>query len=477
MTRENIFIPLYRSFAFRYLLSTRIFEELSKNYKIICFIDMKYKQSFEYYLKKYDVIFEDINNGNVEKKFSIVKDFFIILKKFFNGERKNFKNNSHVLWNIMFMEELKKKHLFFFVKIIAFFLKKSLILRRAYNIVDAIVDNQKYLIKYYKKYTPKLLIITSYGYDLDQYFVRAAKKEGCKTISIIYSWDNPTSKGYKSSDSDYYLVWNENMKKELIIFHDIKEEKIKICGTAHWDTFYNDLQNKDEIKSNFFKKWELNPDQKIILFFSSSPRDFKNAYEKIDKICLLLKDNPNYLLIARMHPLYMDQNICQKFLGKTNEYYEKELLYKYSKKLIFINPKVIPFGSKSNEVFYPLEDLEVLKQLYCSADLLLNEYSTTLLEGYIFDLPIINVAIGKYRNTDLPISFYGELHHLWRLKKYKAIIECDNYESLKKTIVDILNGKDETKENRKKLLDSEMNINRGNASNKIIDKIVDIAKN
>jgi len=476
MIKKNIFIPLYRSFGFRYLLSIGIFEELSKNYKIIFFIDMNHKEFFEFYLKKYDAVFEDINKYNVGTKFPIIKNFFILLKKFFNGEKKNFKNNSHVVWNVKYKEEFIKKRFFFIIKPIATLLKKNLILRKAFMVIDAIIDDQKHFKEYYKKYSPKLLIVTSYGYDLDQYFVRRAKKEGCKTISIIYSWDNPTSKGYKSSDSDYYLVWNENMKKELIIFHDIEEEKIKICGVGHWDTFYNDLQNKDQIKNNFFKENNLDVNQKIILFFSSSPRDFNNAFEKIDKICSLYNNNQNYLIIARMHPHYMDPNICKKFLGQANEYFEKKLLDKYPKKLMFMNPKVIQFGSKTNEVFYPLEDIEVLKQLYCSSDVLLNEYSTTLLEGCIFNLPIVNVAIGKYRNTNLPISFYGEHHHLWRLKKYNAIVECYNYESLKKTLDDFSNGRDLTKENRKKLLETEYNINRGFASNKIIDEILNISK-
>ncbi len=438
---------------------------------------MDHKKFFELYLKKYDATFEDINKYNSNIKFPIIKNFFLMTRKFFNGQKKNFKNNSHIVWAVKFEEELKKKQFFFLVKTITFFLNRFLIARKIFNILYALFDNEKYLGEYYKKYSPKLLIITSYGYDLDQYFVREAKKNGgCKTISIIYSWDNPSSKGYKCSDSDYYFVWNENMKKELIIFHDIEEQKIKICGTAHWDTFYNSLPDKNQIKNNFFKKWNLNKNQKIILFFSSSPRDLGNSFEKIDKICSFFKNNSDYLVIARMHPHYLEKNICQKFLGKTYEYYEKELLNKYSKKLIFINPFVIQFGSELNKVFYPLEDIEVLKQLYCSANVLLTEYSTTILEGCIFDLPIINVAVGKYKNTNLPISFIGEQHHLWRLKKYKAIVECDNYESLKKTLDSFLNGKDITKENRKKMFESEMNINCGNASDKIIEEILSIAK-
>ena len=190
----------------------------------------------------------------------------------------------------------------------------------------------------------------------------------------------------------------------------------------------------------------------------------------------MFKDNINILIIARMHPLYLDDKVCKKYLEFDHKFYEKKILEKYNNQIIFKNPRIEKFGENSNEVFYPVEDLEELKKLYSSASVFLNEYSTTLLEASIFDLPIINVAVGNYRNTRMGIEFYDQHHHLHRLKKYNAITECKNYISLKKEITSILSGEDKVKLNRRKMINEEIQINSGTASKIIIDKIYEILK-
>ncbi len=477
MDKKHIFIPLYRSFGFRYLEASGILKELSKKYKIVLFIDFNKKKFFENFFSNYDVILEDLNVYELNfTKFPRLKGFKNMLKRFFNGNKRNFRNNSHNLWKIKFKKELKAKKITLIIYAFAFLLNNIKFLRKIFFFIESKLDHKKIYNKYFDKYSPVLLLTTSYGYDYDQYFVREAKSKGCKTISIVYSWDNPSSKGYKLSNSDLYLVWNETMKKEMVIFQDIEENKIKKTGMAHWDTYYKDLKNKDLIKKQFFKENNFSPDDKVILYLSSSPRDFFNAYDKIEKLCKIFKNEKNIKIIARMHPHYMNDSICIRFCGNNHKYFEKELLSKYSNILLFKNPQTIVYGSGASNVIYPADDIENLKKLYSSASLLLNEYSTTLLEGIIYDLAIINVAIGKYRDLDLPIKTYGLHHHLYKLQKYNAVLECENYESLELIIKKILSGIDETRSNRKKLFNDELNIFTGEASKKILNEIIEFER-
>ncbi len=472
MNKKYVFIPLYRSFGFRYLQATEVIKKLSKNYKVILFVDFKKKNFFEDFFRDYDVILEDLKVDNLNfTNFPKFRNFVFFIKKFFNGKEKEYYNNCHNLWKIKFKDEMKSKKIVFLTNFCALLLNNSKFLRKLFFFLENRFDRKKFLTEYFDKYSPVLLITTSYGYDYDQFFIREAKNKKCKTVSIIYSWDNPTSKGYKSSNSDLYLVWNENMKKELIVFHDIEEKKIKISGIAHWDIFHQDIKNKNQIKNKFFKENNFNKDDKILLFFSSSPRDFNNAYEKIEKLCKIFIDNKNIKIIARMHPLYMNKKLCKKYCGKSNDFFEERLTTKYQGTLIFKNPKIIEYGDKMDEVIYPIDDINNLKKLYSSASILLNEYSTTLLEGIIYDLPIINVAIGNYRNTNLPIKIYSYHHHLKRLENYKAVFECENYDSLESKIKEILNGNDKSKLNRKKLFDQELSNFKGEASEKIVQEI------
>lgn len=478
MKKKVIFIPIYRSFGLRYFISSGVIKKLSEKYKVVLFIDFNKKKFFENFFKSYNVIFEDIKIKELKKNDnSPINNFTKLLKKFVCGENKIFKNNSLKVWRIKFKDEINKKKLYFLIYPLSYFLRKFYFLRFMLLYVEKKFQRRLNIQNYFKKYSPDLLIINSYGYDFDQYFVNEANRKNCKSLSIIYSWDNPTSKGYKCSDSDYYFVWNQNMKNELINFHDIKKNKIKICGIAHWDTFFKDLDKKKYFHQKFYEENNLQKNKKIILFFSSSPKDFSNAFNKIDEICKILKNKKDVVLVCRMHPLYLDKVLCKKYLGNTSDFFEQKLVEKYKDIVIFKNPKIVKFGDNTNEVFYPTEDLQELKKLYSSAILFLNEYSTTLLEACIFDLPIINVAIGNYRNTKLKINFYDQHHHLHTINKYNFITECNNYQSLENEIDKILSGVDENKKNRELVINKEIGINPGTASRSIIDQLIKILDN
>ena len=417
-----------------------------------------YKKTF----KDIDIVFENLNSSNLDKKkkrFPKLNHFFSILRKCTSGQTNEFENNSLKINYDKIGNDLGNKK--FIIYILSFLLKNFKPCRVLFlyinNIFNTIFLDDEHLELNFKKYNPKFLLITSYGYDYDHYFVNLAKKFKCKVTSVIYSWDNPSSKGYKLSDSNSYIVWNETMKKELKVFQDIDEKKIHVCGVTHWDEYYKHLDNKNNIIKNFYKKNQIKENKKIILYFSSSPRDFNNAYKKIEEICKIIQKKKDLLLIARMHPLYLDKKLCKKYLGDINLNFEKNLLKKYSNCLIFRNPKLEFFGNHSNDVFYPLNDINELKALYLSSKILLQEYSTTMLEGCIFNLPVANIAIGKFRDTKKPIKYISEYHHLKNLKKYNAFYEIESIEELESFITNLINEKDKLYSNREKLFENELN--------------------
>lgn len=466
--KNHIFVPMYRSFGLRYLLSTGVIDHLSKNYKIVAFIDIEKKPYYENLLKNYEIIYEDLNSKKIEKlNQSIFFTFKKLLKKFICGEKKNFKNKTIDLYKIKFKDAINNNRYYFF-NYISFFLRKSKILRKFFFFIDELTDVNNFFSNQYKKYKPIALILLSYGYDYDQYFVREAKKFNCKSISIVYSWDNPTSKGYKSSNSDHYLVWNKVMKKELNIFHDIPIKKIEICGVSHWEKFFVDRYKKKELKKKFFYENNLENNKKTILFFSSHPRDFIHGYKIINNILEKFKNDDNIVVIARMHPLFLDKNLCIKFLGNDNFFFENQIKDKFGNKVLFKNPTLQKFGDKTSEVFYPAEDINELSKLYSAADVFINEFSTTQLEACIFNLPIIDTAIGKYRETKFKNTLYGWHHHLYHLKEHNFKIDVDNYTSLYEAIIKSLEKPQELEKNRMKFVDYFIENNQGKVSEKII---------
>lgn len=104
--------------------------------------------------------------------------------------------------------------------------------------------------------------------------ILAAKSLGITTSSFIFSWDN-LPKATVVIDTDYYFVWSQYMKNELVNYYSIKNDKIKVTGTPQFEPYY-DPQNiipKDE----FYNQFGLNVDTKYICFsgddITTSPYD------------------------------------------------------------------------------------------------------------------------------------------------------------------------------------------------------------
>ena len=119
-------------------------------------------------------------------------------------------------------------------------------------------------------------------------------------------------------------------------------------------------------------------------------------------------------------------------------------------------------------------DIKELTKLYSSANLFINEYSTTQLEACIFNLPIINAAIGNYRNTNHKLSVYEQHHHLWNLKKYEFTKNIEDYKELHSEIKTQINNPKELEHNRKKFLDIFLDGLKGKGSENIIKNINDL---
>lgn len=105
--------------------------------------------------------------------------------------------------------------------------------------------------------------------------LEAAKKLGIPTACFIYSWDN-LSKATLFVDSDYYLVWSEYMKQELLTYHpEIRSENIFITGTPQFAPYFND--NLKIGHGQFADKFNLPKNRRWICFSGddtkTSPHD------------------------------------------------------------------------------------------------------------------------------------------------------------------------------------------------------------
>ena len=132
----------------------------------------------------------------------------------------------------------------------------------------------------------------------------AAKDLGIPTAVFIYSWDN-LPKATMVVETDYYFVWSEYMKKELMYYYPyITEKQIFITGSPQFEMHFNEpLQSRE----SFFKTWDLDTDKKYICFtgddITTSPDDPKYLEDLAVSVEMLNNSGYNLGIIFRKCPV------------------------------------------------------------------------------------------------------------------------------------------------------------------------------
>lgn len=242
----------------------------------------------------------------------------------------------------------------------------------------------------FKKYSPDLVVVTSLcGFKYNEFFAREAHYFGVPVCCVVLSWDNTSGMGMPGYDPAYVISWSENMKKEITELNDIDEKKIYVGGVAHFDPYYNReiILEKEEL----FKKLGLNPNKKTIFFATKSPKRFPWGPELVAEIAEAIQSgkikHPSQLLV-RIHPLHYRASNGRLLFEKIIKEYEK-VANTYP--CVSLNiPETV-----SKKLDNDLADSEtaLVASVLKHSDVMLNMFSTMVIEAAIFQLPSINLCI------------------------------------------------------------------------------------
>ncbi len=251
-----------------------------------------------------------------------------------------------------------------------------------------------------KKERPALVFCTNQRPTTAISPILAAKDLGIPTAAFIYSWDN-LPKATMVIETDYYFVWSDLMKKELLFYYPyIKEENIFVTGTTQFEMHFdkNTLLSKD----NFFKQHKLDLNKKYICFsgddFVSSPDDPQYLEDTARAVQKLNEEGFNLGIIFRRCPV--------DFSGR----YE-EIIKKYPDVIVNIDPLWKPFSSFWNTILPTKEDDFLLSNIAEHCEMVLN-----LGSSMVFDFICHNKPCGYFR--------YNQKE---QLDKNWDIFKCYNY--------------------------------------------------
>ncbi len=477
MQRRPVFIATHQLFSTRYFLSSGILASLKKSGTPVVVISPNAENSA--FRQMFEDEFVKVERYRYEehKKYSSSK-----LHNFFVRVRSLTLPDEHDITTIRTLTEarelLKMQRLTFVRKCwldiqlgLSRLLRKSLMLRQLFVLAERRLFTSASHKDLFEKYQPALLVIGDIGtIQLSNFLISEAQKHDVPVISVVLSWDNLTSKGMGGILPENAIAWNENMKNELIRYHNVRPENIYVGGIAHFDDYFRKPKWQNE--KSFQEEYGLSPDRKILFYGTNTPGLFRHNKKLIRLLLSAIKSNklcePCQVLV-RLHPAFFT-----KYKNQQNKALQEilQLQAEYAGLLAISTPVTIDqeYGAVQSK-----EDQMKLAAILSYSDVLINIFSTLMLEACIFDLPVINVGFYQFANMNCENHMLQNWTHIKRIIDYGAVRIAYNEKELYEQINMYLADGSTDRAARMKVRENEAGPNKGRAGEAVAAQVLSLA--
>jgi hypothetical protein len=293
-----------------------------------------------------------------------------------------------------------------------------------------------------KEYRPNLLVVSNQRPINAIAPVEAAKKMGIPTASFIFSWDN-LPKATMVIETDYYLVWSELMKKQLLEYYPyISKDQVSIVGTPQFEIHCR----KDFIipKEEFFETYQLDLDKDYICFsgddVTTSPHDqvyLKDLAQAVRQINEKSDHKKRLGIIFRPCPV----DFSDRF---------DRVLKDFSKEIKVIRPEWKKHTESWNSVMPTLEDQVLLASTVAHTKLVVNVGSSMVFDYAAQNKPCMFINYNpdvEYLKKDIH-KIYKYIH-FQSMPNKNAVIWLNSKEEIADKVVEGLNNPKPYVENAK----------------------------
>lgn len=233
----------------------------------------------------------------------------------------------------------------------------------------------------------------------DNKLQRHLSLRGVKTIAIIPSWDNPSTKGCIYSASCRVLVWSEHQKTEILTYYpNIAPDDVRITGIPQFDA-YRDVAPNQLSRSQFFSAYGIPVGSKVILYATCSEKLFPDEPSVVESLVNAIDQGllgEGVFLLVRCHPAdradrYMHLSTFKFVALQAPSRGATETLYNW-----------LP----------PEEELKLLSASLKYCDICINTASTMTLDALACGKPVINIGYEPcFVNYERSVARYYNYHH------------------------------------------------------------------
>lgn len=307
---------------------------------------------------------------------------------------------------------------------------------------------------FFKEFNPDTIFATDIQSELDVAILNEAKKNGIKTIGMVRSWDNLTSKGLIRTVPKKLLVWNSIIADEAVRLHDIKKDTITIVGIPHYDNYH---KYSSATKEDFFKVIGADMSKKIVLMVPIGDRYLENNTVDKDMVHILDEElSDEYQILVRLPPgdyvrsLENNKKIWKQgrvIFDRTDQPFENIKMTEISKK----------------------DDIHLAQTLKWS-DIVVSGPSTMVIDAVYMDRPVILYGFDGYEKRSYlkSIRRYYDYNNFVHVVKSGGVLFAQNIESFRTYI----HNPYIPQNNRKKLAIEQVTYVDGTATERLLENLI-----
>lgn len=321
------------------------------------------------------------------------------------------------------------------VHLIVYFCSNEIGLKWVRNTIkklERLNPKYNYCVKQLKIHKPALVFCTNQRPTQAIAPILAAQDLGIKTATFIFSWDN-LPKATTLVETDYYAVWSEYMKLELLKYCPyVNQNQVFVTGTPQFESHFN--TNLLQKRAAFFSEHQLDINKKYLCFSGddivTSPLDQYYLEDLAKSVIELNQQGYKLGIIYRKCPVDF-----------TDRY--QKVLEKYKDTIISIDPLWKPIGESWNEIMPTKADFALHYNICEHTELVANVASTMIFDFALHNKPCI---FFNYEQPQLKkgIRDIGQNYHYIHFRSMpskEAVLWCFDKKELSELIKNVIDGK------------------------------------
>lgn len=251
--------------------------------------------------------------------------------------------------------------------------------------------------------------------------ILAAQELGIPTATFIFSWDN-LPKATMVVETDYYFVWSDLMKKELLFYYPyIKEEQIFVTGTPQFESHFD--TNKLLSKEVFFEQNDLDLDKKYICYSGDDVTTCPDDPKYLEDVAKAIRE-----LNQKGHSLGIVFRRCP--VDFSNRY--DEVLENYKDVITPIAPLWKKIGDGWNTVLPTQVDIDIQMNTIAHTELVVNLGSSMVFDYVAHNKPcaFINYDVTTKKISNWSVKKIYNYVHFRSMPNKDTVLWIDSPEAI-----------------------------------------------